>query len=133
MAGIAKQRDVAIRPALQRIAIDDRPFVHVGACGQTPARPGGRNRERLAQFPDVALRRPGLDTEIRLRLAGDEIDLAAVRLDVIDDDVAVLAPPFGAIVDLCATEQRGGIGGAVGDPPVKLTGEASNRMSLTRE
>jgi hypothetical protein len=89
--------------------------------------------ECLAQFPDVALRRPGLDAEIRLRLAGDEVDLAAVRLDVIDDDVAVLAPPFGAIVDLFAAEQRGGIGGAVGDPPGEVTGETPNRISLTTE
>ena len=111
MAGVAEQRHVAIRPSPQRIAVHDCPFMDVGACGQHLFDLTVEAGERLAQFPDVALRRPRLDAEIRLRLAGDEVDLAAVGLDVIDDDVAVLAPPFGAIVDLVAAQQRGGIGG----------------------
>ena len=34
MAGVAQQRDVAVAPARQRIAIDQRPFVYGGAGRQ---------------------------------------------------------------------------------------------------
>ena len=34
MAGIAEQRHLALRPLIQRLPIDDRPFVHVGTCGE---------------------------------------------------------------------------------------------------
>ena len=78
----------------------------------------------LAKVAHVAFRRPGFDAEFRLGLAGDEIDLAAVRLDVIDDDVAVLAPPFGAVVDPLAIEQRGRIRRAIGD----ASGEIHRRL-----
>src|SRR5437868_6446443 len=117
VAGVAEQRYVALTPAVQRVTIDNRPFVHVRTGGQHLLDLAVEACKRLAQFPDVALRGPGLDPELRLGLAGDKVDLAAVRLDVIDDDVAVLAPPFGAIVDPFAVEQRGRIGRAVGDAP----------------
>ena len=115
MAGVAEQRHIMIGPVGERFAIDNRPFVHVGACGQYPFDLAVKTFISLAQFPDVAFRGPRLDPELRLRLAGDEVDFAAVRLDVVDDDVAVLAPPFGAIVDGLAAEQRRGIGRPVGD------------------
>src|SRR5260370_30285900 len=34
MAGVAEQRHVPVRPASKGIAIDDRPFLHIGASGQ---------------------------------------------------------------------------------------------------
>ena len=40
---------------------------------------------------------------------------AAVRLDVIDDDVAIRSPPFGAIIDAVSVQQRCRVYGAVGD------------------
>src|SRR5258708_6651704 len=67
-------------------------------------------REGHAQFPDVAFRRPRLDPKIRLRLAGDEVDFAAVRLHVVDYDVPVFSPPFGAVVDFFSAEKGCRIG-----------------------
>jgi len=127
MTGIAEQRNVALRPALKRAAIDDRPFVHVRTRSQHALDLARKTCEGRAQFPDIALGRPGFDAKLRLGLAGDEIDLAAVRLDVIDHDVAVLAPPFGAIIDPYPAEQRGGIGRAVGDPPGECHGRRAEQ------
>ena len=115
MAGVAEKGYVAVSPVRQRIAIEDRPFVHVRAGRKDSLDFVRKTGEGGAQFLDVALGRPGLDAKLRLRLAGDEVDLAAVRLDVIDDDVPVLAPPFGTIVDHLAAQQGRGVSGPVGD------------------
>ncbi len=70
-----------------------------------------------------------------LGLAGDEIGpRCVVRLDVVDDDVAVFAPPFVPIdVDLrlLAAQLIGGADQAM--RPVNSTGAVSNRMSPNRQ
>jgi hypothetical protein len=80
MTGVAEQRHLAVGPAVERFPVDDRPLVHVRADCQHLLHLPVEAGKRLAQLPDVALGRPGLDAEFRLRLAGDQIDLAAVRL-----------------------------------------------------
>jgi len=55
MAGVAEQGHVALRPAIQRIAIDQRPLCTSGQAASYIFRPGGRALESRAQFLDVAL------------------------------------------------------------------------------
>ena len=58
VAGIAEQRHLAVRPAVERFPVDDGPFVHVGTSLQHPLDLAVEAGERLAQFPDVTLGRP---------------------------------------------------------------------------
>jgi hypothetical protein len=88
--------------------IDQRSFV------------SGRTRsehvpKRSAQNVHIARGGPRFESETRFGLTGHKIDFAAVRLDVVDDDVAIQSPPFGAIVDLTSAQQRRGKYGAIGD------------------
>jgi hypothetical protein len=55
-------------------------------------------REGAAQFREFAFGRPGFACHPVgfLRLAGGEVDLIALGGDVIDHDVAILAPPLAA-------------------------------------
>ena len=59
--------------------------------------------------------RLGIGSASRHDRASHEIDFAAVRLDVIDHDVAIRSPPFGAIIDAVSFQQRRRVYGAVGD------------------
>ena len=97
MGGVAQQHHRAVAPAGQGIAIDDRPFVHARAGVDDAPDLLVKAGERGAELVEVAGRRPGFHGELRLRHAGDEIDLVAVRRDVIDDDVAIRPPPFAAL------------------------------------
>ena len=56
----------------------------------------------------------------RLRLAGDKVDFAAVRLDVVDNDVPVFSPPLGAIIYLLPAKKGSRIGGSVCNAPGKI-------------
>ena len=60
------------------------------------------------------------DGECWLGLTGHEVDFAPVGLDVVDDDVAIRPPPFGAIVDLMPVQQSGRVHRAVGDAAGKI-------------
>src|SRR5271163_1657667 len=71
--------------------------------------------ERGAQHVHVARSGPGFQSEAGFGLTSHKIDFAAVRLDVVDDDVAIRSPPFGAIVDPVSVQQRCRVYGAVGD------------------
>ena len=71
--------------------------------------------EGSAQHVHVARGGPGFEREAGFGLTRHEIDLAAARLDVIDDDVAIRSPPFGAIIDAVSVQQRCRVHGAVGD------------------
>jgi len=111
MAGVAEQRYVPVRPVLT--ANRDRrspicvPSGHAARTVSTwRSKPSKADRNSLTSpFADQ-----DLDPEIRFRLAGHEIDLAAVRLDVINHNVAVLSPPFGAVIDFPSAKKRRGIG-----------------------
>ena len=73
------------------------------------------------------------ESETRFGLTGHKIDFAAVRLDVVDDDVAIRSPPFGAIVDLISVQQHCGKYGAIGDAAGKSWRVPPNNASLTTE
>ncbi len=106
MAAIAHQDDIAVRPFRQRVAFEDRPFMHRRAGVQHGAHIGMKIGKRSAKVGHIAGFRPGFDPETRLRLAGREIDLVPRRGDVIDHDMAVRPPPLGAVVhQLVAVEQ----------------------------
>ena len=72
-----------------------------------------------AQHVHVARGGPRFESKTRFGLTGHKIDFAAIRLDVVDDNVAIRSPPFGAIVDLISVQQRCRKYGAVGDAPGK--------------
>ena len=75
--------------------------------------------ERSAQNVHIARGGPRFKSETRFGLTGHKIDFASVGLDIVDDDVAIRSPPFGAIVDLISVQQRCREYGAVGDAPGK--------------
>ena len=58
MAGVAQQHDVAVDPALERLAIDQHPLVDLGTGGEHALHVGMETLERRAQDLDVALFRP---------------------------------------------------------------------------
>ena len=98
MTGIAQKHDAALAPARQRLALEDGPLVAVRTGLQHGAHIGVEAGIGLAQLSHIALGRPGFARQPfgGLRHAGDEVELAARRVRVVDDDVAVDAPPFGA-------------------------------------
>jgi len=77
-----------------------------GRSAQHVAHLGVEILKTFAKLVDVSRGRPRLDRKFRLGLAGDEVDLAAIRLDIVDHDVAIRSPPFGAIADLISVQQR---------------------------
>ena len=90
----------------------------VRACGQHGANVGMEALVSRADFLHLALRGPGLGRQPvrRFRDAGDEIDFALRRGNVVDDDVPVHAPPLGAgRTQVQSLEPSGGEDGAVGD------------------
>src|SRR5437764_671356 len=82
--GSAEQDHRRVAPAGQGIAIDDRPFVHARAGVDDAPDLLVKARERSAELVEIAGRRPGFHSELRLRHAGYEIDLVAVHGHVID-------------------------------------------------
>jgi hypothetical protein len=71
--------------------------------------------EAFAQFADTH-RRPRFDRESRFGLTGHEVDLASIRLDIIDDDVTIGTPPFGAVIDLMSAKEFCREHGPISDP-----------------
>src|SRR3954471_7067861 len=96
MAGVAEQRDAAFAPSRQRLALEDRPLVAIRTRVEHRAYFGVEAGEGCAQFGDIAFGGPRFrrDPVLALRLAGDEVDLVARLRRVVDDDMAVLAPPL---------------------------------------
>ena len=102
-------------PAVERLAIDQHALVDRGAGGEHALHVGMEALEGGAQHLDVAHLRPRFAAMRGLGLAGDEVDLAAVGLHRIHHDVAVLAPPFGAVAHVEAVKQARRIDRAIGD------------------
>src|SRR4051794_13866317 len=63
----------------------------------------------------VSLGGPAFGAPVRLGQAGDKVDFVPPRSHVINDNMAVRAPPLRAIVDGESVQQRSQEGGAVGN------------------
>ena len=98
MARVAEQHDASLAPFRERLALENRPLVAIGARIEHGANIRMKSFVRLAQLAHVARRGPRFAGEPvgRLRDARHEIDLAAIAPRVIDDDVPVDAPPLRA-------------------------------------
>ena len=135
MAGVAQQHDRPVRPARQRIALEQRPLVH--AADRRPARaarPRGSRRAPGDHLLHLAARRPGLHVPVGIGHAGDEVDLVAPGVHGIDDDVPVGAPPLGAGIDReVAASARPGTTVRWATRPVNFGRSGPSRISRTRE
>ncbi len=80
---------------------------------------GWKSFEGVAHLIETADRRPGLDAEVRLGRARDEIQLVAARVDLVADDVPILAPPLDPVVD-CGRKPFGPIDRTIRDLPRKV-------------
>ena len=80
MARVAEQHDAAVAPALERLALEDRPLVAVGARFEHGAHVRMETGVRRAQLLHVAFRGPRFARHPleRLRDARHEVDLAAI-------------------------------------------------------
>src|SRR3974390_817849 len=117
MTGVADQNYPALAPGWQGITLQDRPFVAVGAGIEHHPHLGMETGIGLSQLVHVALGRPRLPRHPVgwFRNAGDEVKLAAVPGRVIDHDVAIFAPPFGARAGDFSRQEAGAENGTVGD------------------
>src|SRR4029077_6501356 len=98
MACIAEKHDAAFAPTRKRLPLEDGPLVTIGAGLEHRAHVGMEASISFAQLYHLALGRPGFARQPlgRLRDTGDEVDLAANVISVVDNDVAIDTPPFGA-------------------------------------
>ena len=120
MARIAQEHDATVAPVRQRLAFENRPLVAIGACFQHRANIGMKTFVRLAQLFHVSFCRPRFARNPlrRFRHAGHKIKFGARRVRVVDDDVAVGAPPLGPRrSDIQSVEQGRRKNGAVRDAP----------------
>src|SRR5690349_14725746 len=109
MTRVTEQAYPAVAPARQRLTLENRPLVTIGARLQHHAHLGMKSLVSLAQLANFSLRRPGLLRQPigRLRNAGDEVKLAAIPPRVIKHDVPVDAPPLGSRwPDVAAFQER---------------------------
>jgi hypothetical protein len=101
-------------PSVDRRDIQDRPLGELRGCLDHFADFGMKAVECAHDLFTAAQLPSGLRMPLALR-AGHQINLVARLFDVIDQDVAVGAPPFGAIPQLHASEQSRGIDRAMSD------------------
>src|SRR5262249_51159163 len=99
------------------VAFDERPLVNALTSGEYGAHLRVKVFIGSAQGLDVAVRRPRFDLELRLRCAGNKIDLLSIWLYEVDDDVPIRAPPLGVVTDIKLAEMPRGKSRAIGDPP----------------
>src|SRR5580704_8309881 len=93
MRGVAKERDAALAPLRQRIAVVDAPFVDLLDVAEhfqerfVPAGLGGN------QLLSARRHRPGFLDPLFRDMAAEDVELVAFDADRITDDVAVRPDP----------------------------------------
>src|SRR5262249_48394917 len=96
MTRVAQKHHASVTPTRQRFTFEDCPFVAIRTCLKYSHHIRMKTFILFAQFSYITFGRPGFLREpmSRFRHAGYEVNLTASRRRVIDDDVAIDAPPF---------------------------------------
>src|SRR3984893_17202938 len=105
MAGVPQQYQTTLAPRIERLDVQDWPLRELRSRFDHRADFRVKARKRVYDLFSGAELPRRLRMPIALR-AGHKINLVARLLDVIDQNVAVRSPPFGAVAHLHAAEQR---------------------------